>query len=161
MIIIGYPGIGKSTLAGRESGCIDLESSDFKQLFPDGKWVEPYCMMAEILARQGFTVFVSSHEAVRSCFHNRETPNVGMIYPSLDLRHEWIHKLLERANLSHLEKDTMAYKRAEACSLLDIRRMKAESNYWPTHEISSMYYDLLKIVDMLERKNRRGVKNGQ
>lgn len=158
MIIIGYPGIGKSTLAGRESGCIDLESSDFKELFPVGKWVEPYCITAEILARQGFTVFVSSHEAVRSCFRNRETPNVGMIYPSLDLRKEWIYKLFERANLSHLEKDTRAYKHAEVCYLLDIKRMKAESNYWLTHEISSIYYDLLKIVDMLERKNRRGEK---
>ena len=44
MIIIGYPGIGKSTLAVQHLGYIDLESSNFKV---DGikieGWQEIYC----------------------------------------------------------------------------------------------------------------------
>ena len=158
MIIIGYPGIGKSTLAGRESGCIDLESSDFKELFPVGKWVEPYCIMAENLSKQGFTVFVSSHEAVRSCFYMRETQNIGMIYPALRIRREWVYKLLDRAADTKLEKDIRAYKRAEACYLLDITRMRETTKHYPHCEIESLDYDLLKMVDTLERKNRRGEK---
>lgn len=158
MIIIGYPGIGKSTLAGRESGCIDLESSDFKELFPVGQWVAPYCTMAENLAKQGFTVFVSSHEAVRSCFYFRETKDLGFIYPSLKMRKEWIYKLLNRADDTKLEKDIRAYKRAEACYLLDIKRMREMAKHYPHCEIESLDYDLLKMVDTLERKNKRGEK---
>ena len=158
MIIVGYPGIGKSTLAGRESGCIDLESSDFKELFPVGQWVVPYCTMAENLAKQGFTVFVSSHEAVRSCFYMRETKDLGFIYPSLEMREEWIYKLLDRADDTKLEKDIRAYKRAEACYLLDIKRMREMAKHYPHCEIESLDYDLLKMVDTLERKNKGGEK---
>lgn len=160
MIIIGYPGIGKSTLAGRESGCIDLESSDFKEMFPVGGWVVPYCTMAENLARQGFTVFVSSHEAVTLCFIMRGTRNIGMIYPALKLRKDWLNKLLDRAHDTKLDKDVRAYKRAETCCLLDIERMRglALSKHYPHCEIESLDYDLLKMVDTLERKNKRGEK---
>lgn len=66
MIIIGYPGIGKSTLAGKDHKFIDLESSNFK--IEDERsedWYKVYCKVAEDLSRQGYIVFVSSHLAVR------------------------------------------------------------------------------------------------
>ena len=65
MIISGYQGIGKSSLAGKNN-CIDLESGNF---WVDGKraddWYKPYCQIANHLSQQGYTVFVSSHEVVR------------------------------------------------------------------------------------------------
>ena len=65
MIIVGYQGIGKSSLAG-VGNCIDLESSNFwingKR---DPEWYKPYCKIADHLSKQGYTVFTSSHEVVR------------------------------------------------------------------------------------------------
>ena len=72
MIIIGYQGIGKSTLAASELKYIDLESSNFwfydsetKQKVRHSNWYEMYCNVAENLSRQGYIVFVSSHQPVR------------------------------------------------------------------------------------------------
>ena len=65
LVIIGYQGIGKSSLAGWNK-CIDLESGNF---FVGNKraddWYIPYCQTALNIANQGYTVFVSSHKEVR------------------------------------------------------------------------------------------------
>lgn len=54
-IVVGYQGVGKSTLAYHNRSVIDLESSNF---FVDGKrdekWYIPYCNIARSLARQGY-----------------------------------------------------------------------------------------------------------
>ena len=66
MVIVGYQGIGKSTLAKNRNGFIDLESSNF---FVNGErspdWYIPYCEIALDLSKQGYDVFVSSHKVVR------------------------------------------------------------------------------------------------
>lgn len=71
MIIIGYQGIGKSTLSSICLKYIDLESSVF---WIDGKrhddWYIAYTQIAENLSRQGYVVFVSSHEVVRNALKN-------------------------------------------------------------------------------------------
>ena len=54
MIIIGYQGIGKSTLANNKNGYIDLESSSFWNngtRIPD--WHIYYCRIAEIFHHKG------------------------------------------------------------------------------------------------------------
>lgn len=111
MIIIGYQGIGKSTLAGKYK-CIDLESGNF---WVDGKrdenWYIPYCQIANHLSQQGFTVFVSSHEVVRKELEKSEE-KIYVICPSLDLKTDWIHKLRERWEESGLVKDYKAYMNA-------------------------------------------------
>ena len=70
LIICGYPGIGKSSIAGWNN-CIDLESSYFSRdekgfALCDTDWVTRYCKLAFDLARQGFTVLLSCHELVRN-----------------------------------------------------------------------------------------------
>ena len=59
MIISGYQGIGKSSLAGKNN-CIDLESGNF---WVDGKraddWYKQYCQIANHLTEQGYRVFFS------------------------------------------------------------------------------------------------------
>ena len=64
MIVIGYQGIGKSTISHASKGnFIDLESGNF---WVDGKrdpeWFKPYCQIALHLHKQGYVVFTSSHE---------------------------------------------------------------------------------------------------
>ena len=113
MIIIGYPGIGKSTLAVQHLGYIDLESSNFKV---DGMkiegWQKIYCNIAKHLSRQGFKVFVSSHIEVRKELRDCNE-EVVIIYPNLKLKDEWIDKLRKRYIETHSDKDYNALLDAE------------------------------------------------
>lgn len=112
MIVIGYQGIGKSSLAGRNNRFIDLESGNF---WVDGKraedWYKPYCQIAEHLSQQGYIVFTSSHEVVRKQLEN-SSEVVVVVYPSIELKDEWIDKLEERYAMSKLEKDYKALMNA-------------------------------------------------
>ena len=82
MIISGYQGIGKSTLAGKNN-CIDLESGNFwvgRKRSDD--WYKIYCNIAVHLSRQGYTVFVSSHEVVRKELEKYKKDNdIFLIFP--------------------------------------------------------------------------------
>ena len=116
MIIIGYQGIGKSTLAGKRLAFgltfIDLESGNF---WVDGKraedWYKPYCQIAEHLSAQGFDVFTSSHEVVRNQLINSKE-RVCVAFPSLELKDFWIEKLKARWEKTQLDKDYKAYMNA-------------------------------------------------
>ena len=105
MIVIGYQGIGKSTLANRKHGYIDLESGSF---WHNGKrindWYIYYCQIAEHLSRQGNVVFISSHEPVRK-FLLSSNERAICIYPSLLLADEWKQKLYRRYAETDLTKD--------------------------------------------------------
>lgn len=113
MIVIGYQGIGKSSLAGRNNKFIDLESGCF---WVDGKraddWYKPYCQIAEHLSKQGYIVFTSSHEVVRNQLAN-SNEIIIVVHPALKLKDEWIAKLRERYANSGLEKDFKALANAE------------------------------------------------
>lgn len=113
MIVIGYQGIGKSTLASRDICYIDLESGNF---WVDGKrdpeWYKPYCQIAEHLSQQGYIVLTSSHEVVRERLKN-STEEVFMVYPAAELKDEWISKLESRYAKSGLEKDYKALMNAK------------------------------------------------
>lgn len=115
MIIIGYPGIGKSTLAGRYKEYIDLESSNWNNLADNKKpinWWISYCKVAEDLSRQGYKVFVSCHEDVQNWF--RESNEYVMLcYPSLELRDEWISRLKYRYDRDPSQKNKNALDTAE------------------------------------------------
>jgi hypothetical protein len=141
MIVIGYQGIGKSTLAGRERRYIDLESGNF---WVDGKraedWYKPYCQIAEHLSQQGYTVFVSSHEVVRKQPENTgET--VVVVYPAINSRDYWVDKLHQRYMDSGLEKDWKALKNAEERFNENIRDLE-ESAFAYKLTIEKPDYDL-------------------
>lgn len=115
MIVIGYQGIGKSTLVKETSGIyIDLESSNF---FVDGKreneWYKPYCKIADDLSRQGYIVFTSSHKEVRDYFKEISKEVIITIVPDFSLKDKWIERLYARYEISKLEKDYKAFKNAE------------------------------------------------
>lgn len=113
MIVIGYQGIGKSSLAGRNNRFIDLESSNF---WVDGcrheDWYKPYCQIAEHLSQQGYIVFTSSHEVVRNQLKN-SSETVAIVYPSIELKDKWIDKLERRYAESELRKDYKALTNAK------------------------------------------------
>lgn len=151
MIIIGYPWIGKSTLAGRDHKYIDLESNNFKV---NGKrsegWYKVYCKVAEDLSKQGYIVFVSCHVAVREELKDSEEV-VAVAYPVGTLEKRWITKLRDRYEKTNTDKDRMAYERARDHFNEDIISLL---NY-PTHYqiwLTTMDYDLeSEIIHMINR----------
>ena len=115
-IIIGYPGIGKSTLAGIKNGYIDLESSMFS--CDDTKvdhWAQIYVNVAVDLCLQGYTVFVSSHALVINELKKRKKSfEVIVVCPSIKLEKDWIKKLESRYFVSKNNNEPSTYKNYRA-----------------------------------------------
>lgn len=147
MIIVGYQGIGKSTLAGTNN-CIDLESGNF---WVDGKraddWYKPYCQIANHLSEQGYIVFTSSHEVVRKELE-KSKEKVYLIFPSIELKDEWIDKLRNRYNTTGLEKDFKALANAEDRYEENIKEL--EKSNLMIYEIIGMDYNLSNIIKTLK-----------
>lgn len=140
MIIIGYPGVGKSYAAEQIPNVIDLESSIFKHLDKENAneftvylnsngtaaahWnAKLYVDLAVSLSNQGKIVCVSSHQAVIDELLERRMKYEGEIavcYPSLSMRDDWVDQLYSRAqgvqigldNDEEYQKNTRALKRA-------------------------------------------------
>lgn len=151
MIVIGYQGIGKSTLAGKNYKFIDLESGNF---WVDGKraddWYKPYCQIAEHLSQQGYTVFTSSHEVVRKQLENsKET--VVVVYPSIELKDSWIDRLELRYQCSGLDKDYKALMNAKDRFEENIKEL-SESNIMYKIALIDMKYDLEASLIHLENE---------
>ncbi len=158
LIIIGYPGIGKSSIVkdmnfilNSKINLIDFESSLFKvsdTRYPD--WPIVYVNLAISLAKQGYVVLISSHECVREeiAKRNRDGWNVVSIAPSVELKDEWLDKLLDRYKRTATEKDSMAYRAAKERYSEDVLDISAEKNM--SHIIlETMEYDLSAIVEYL------------
>lgn len=147
MIIIGYPGIGKSSYARFKGGrhTIDLESSCFVK---DDNWAVSYCNVAVDLAKQGFDVFVSSHDAVRkalmaSCYYR-----IFAVYPSLCIKKDWISRLEARYKRTGLEKDLRSLERARAYYEVDITALKNDAmKLRGFYEIRNYDYELGDAVE--------------
>ena len=164
MIVIGYQGIGKSTLARERlqehgmSEYIDLESSCF---WHDGKrpddWYIYYCQMAEYLSREGFCVFVSSHEVVREQLRNSKE-RVVIICPSLELKEDWLMKLEKRYTHDVSDKNYKAWMNAEDRYEENIKELLSDD--FDTFLIESLDYDLDGIIDHA-KTTRLGNNAGQ
>lgn len=144
MIVIGYQGIGKSTLAHQDKNFIDLESGCFwvNDERPDN-WYEYYCNVAEHLSAQGYIVFVSSHEVVRErLWHSGQ--EVVCCVPSLDLKTQWIQKLEDRYNMTKLNKDYKAWMNAADRYEENIREIAGRG--FKVLWIKGMRYDLRSLI---------------
>lgn len=157
MIVVGYQGIGKSTLAGRDNKFIDLESGNF---WVDGKraedWYKSYCKIAEHLSQQGYIVFTSSHEVVRKQLEFTNEP-VVIVYPSIDLKDEWINKLEKRYQESGLEKDYKALMNAKDRYTENIKELVDHVHRSHTYglALTKMDYDL--EASLIHLKNQNGL----
>lgn len=111
MIIIGYPCIGKTSTADISNGVIDLESSYFNNGNP--KWYESYVSVAQDLASQGYTVFVSSHSNVVQNLKMSGHSDIPVVVfcPALEFKEDWIERAKIRFENSKLSKDERSYKR--------------------------------------------------
>ena len=154
MIVVGYQGIGKSTLAGRDHKYIDLESGNF---WIDGEraedWYKPYCKIAEHLSAQGYIVFVSSHEVVRQYLVENSKELVVLVYPSIELKDVWIDKLEKRYIKSGLEKDYKALMNTKYSYVENIQELQ-ESCIEYKLEINKLSYDLESML--IHLKNQIG-----
>lgn len=146
MIIIGYQGIGKSSLAGKNN-CIDLESGNF---FVDGtrdeNWYKCYVSIAEHLSNQGYTVFVSSHKVVRDELRKSKC-RVASIFPALHLKELWLKKLRDRYESTKKDKDYKAYMNAKEMYDQNIHDLSLDP--FSTQIIRRMDYLLCDLVEDL------------
>jgi len=147
-VIVGYQGVGKSTLSSKSYEFIDLESSSF---FVDGvrsnDWYIPYCNIALALANQGYIVFVSSHKVVRDQLKKTAWNADVCVYtvsPDAELRDGWIDKLRERYISTKSEKDWKAYRNAEDRYYDNIEEIRDSS--FVNICIHSMDYDLESLI---------------
>ncbi len=166
MIITGYQGIGKSTLAKTNDKIIDLESSCFwkydlydfekkgEKTRPDD-WYVYYCQMAQYLSKQGYIVFVSCHPEVRKflSIHNQE--RFCAIFPSRSIKSDWLNRLRDRYEQSLSEKDLRALEHAEKFYDSDIARLWYECQYGEEYYhdvqiIDDINYDLVDLVERLK-----------
>ena len=145
LIIIGYPGIGKTSRAGKDN-CIDLEISCFGD--PEDTNARDflsYCDTAINLALQGYTVFISSHKQVRDYLHHIRAVGyklipIVIICPPIDLKYEWFDKLEKRYKKTGLEKDLRALRHVYEHYADDIIDMV--SDIFPVYQFNNMDYDL-------------------
>lgn len=99
MIIFGYPGIGKTSIARWDYRFIDLDPSDplIRWRWPRKKddWVTDYCNMALMLSKQGYYVLVSTHpNVIRRLASKNE--DYCFVYPDVSIQEEWTNRLKER-----------------------------------------------------------------
>ena len=149
MIVIGYQGIGKSTLAQIDDCVIDLESSNFKinGKRPDG-WEQMYCETAMDLSHQGHIVFTASHKCIRDYLKDHQGREVVVIVaPSLELKDRWLEKLRARFKETGLEKDRLALLNAEDCFDENIKDILSYSQDFLCYEITTMFYNLRYLFD--------------
>jgi hypothetical protein len=166
MIIIGYPGIGKSTLVEHykydavKGKLIDLESSMFHNddysRRTESNWEDTYCKVAVELDRQGYNVFMSAHEGVRKYLLRHITPDTFVVvcYPSLELKSEWLRRLRGRLQYGlhpdqeHKDKDARALMRAIDEYDHDIESL--HNSGYEERVITSMDYNLEELVSGLK-----------
>ena len=145
-VIVGYQGIGKSSVAEKDDRFIDLESSLFfisKNSRYDS-WYLPYARIARYLARKGFIVFVSSHKEVRDVLQNFDVKTY-VCYPSLNLEEEWLKRLQSRWVSSGLNKDFKAWKNTEEKFKENILSLK--SSPFEQIEITTLNYNLKDLIE--------------
>lgn len=158
LIICGYQGVGKSTLCTNgevvtghpEVRCIDLESGNF---WYDGKrpfdWFRYYANFAKHLAAQGYVVFTASHKVFREWMNEQ---GIGFItlFPSAELKDEWISKLEARYDKTGLVKDYKALMNSVEKYDENIRDLQSEPNHYIICEANYRMCDVVgEILDMM------------
>lgn len=156
MIIIGYQGIGKSTLARGGNGFIDLESSNFwVDNKRDSNWAKVYANIAVNLDVQGYNVFTSSHKEVREalkahpwvCEPNGKLPVLlAVCFPVLELKDEWIARLDQRYVSSRTDKNYKAWRNAFEMYDTNIKDLMSEELPVVQIPIKSMDYNLEQLL---------------
>jgi hypothetical protein len=154
IIIIGYPCIGKSTVASSHKGFIDLESSFFSKRIDDWAidYCNDYCKLAFKLAEDGNVVFVSSHsDVVKTLKELRVTYSlieIVIICPLEYLHDDWIDRAELRYEISKSDKDKRALYRIKTHYNADIHAL--EDSGFPVYHIDEKRKLSDFIVDVFD-----------
>lgn len=159
LIICGYPGVGKSSVAGWKN-CVDLESSNFSHddtgfLLDPNDWVPKYCTVAMDLAKQGFTVLCSTHGDVIHCFESmsaklpEQVGGIVIFYPRPWMKSRWIERLKDRCVSNPSKRNKRAYEHALRYFDNDLEFLGATS--LPCFRPKGMEYDFRRYI-LLTRK---------
>ena len=146
MIVCGYPGVGKSSIAGWNN-CIDLESSNFSQWQTDNvdyDWMAHYIHVATELANQGFTVLLSTHVDVIDLLHELENIPVVIFCPKFEMKDEWNKRLQERYDKHPSDKNARAWR--GAIQYWDVKINALMNSGFPVYQPDSMNYDLRDYI---------------
>lgn len=161
LIICGYPGVGKSSVAGWNN-CIDLESSWFShndkgdRIYPDEMWCEKYCELAIYLASQGFMVLLSTHQAVintlRDCqlMLKHYRVKVVIFAPRPGMKKEWTLRLFNRYMDSEEAKDLRAF--VGAIEYWDSKLATIAHSDFPVYSPDSIDYDFREYIFKIKEK---------
>lgn len=160
LIICGYPGVGKSSIAGWNN-CIDLESSCFSKRDDAGTkndWINDYCILAINLANQGFTVFTSTHSEVIQrlvLYKGFGSVRIVIFAPKPEMRDEWAERLLKRCLNDEPQNSQDNNKNYRALSRICMWHsdMKELMEYnLPIYSPKSIDYDLRDYVKLIRQK---------
>lgn len=145
MIIFGYPGVGKSTIAKDDYRFIDLDSSDplVRWRWQRKDWENDYCHMALLLSKQGYYVMVSTHPEVVKRIMAR-TKNVGIVFPDQQLKKPWIERLYKRYKERKNRSTHNAWLRAKEHFEEDLQEMAKLK--CPRIVITTMDYNLKRGI---------------
>ena len=141
MVIIGYPGVGKSTVSKGNYEFIDYDSSRYTK---EPGWEEKYVKDILNYSKMGYIVFVSSHKRVQELLRLSKEEEIIVVYPSLQLREFWIDKLEERYKKTEDAGDYRALKRCVSNYCEDILEMRALP--FKKIEITEKDYDLESLL---------------
>lgn len=145
MIICGYQGIGKSTIAG-QLYTVDLESSNF---YIDGErdenWYKVYANIARHLSEQGYIVFTASHKLFREYMVSQGIEFVT-VSPALGLKDEWVEKLNQRYLADRTEKNYRAYINAKIGYEDNVRDLQSEKNAYIINSMDYKMYDVIREI---------------
>lgn len=158
-VVVGYPGIGKTSLSEKNIHCLDLESSIFTNVWGySNLWQVVYGKTAVSLAQQGYVVFVSSHQSVYRYLNSIEMPNGVFLmgcHPSPALKDEWLDRLRVRAETTQNDKDIRAFEHAWEYFDQDIQDM--HSGMKNKLEIAKMDYSLLNLLQWMFSAYNTGI----
>ena len=150
-VVVGYQGVGKSTLAFHNNRVIDLESSNF---FVDSErpanWHIIYCNIARALCKQGYIVCILSHKEVRKELARHPASKQVIVYPTRALKDAWIAKLRYRYEETQSMKDFKALKNAEDCFDENIADLENQEGF-DKIGFATMDYNLADILELNRR----------
>lgn len=128
MIIIGYPGVGKSTYCREYLNAIDLESSLFDRMdfVNDKAWAKCYTEIAAALHSTGdYKVCISSHKIVQEKILDLvDQDDILVIAPDVTVERDWTERLFARWVREKDDKNARAYLKSIENFSKDIGRLK-------------------------------------
>lgn len=148
MIICGFAGIGKSTLAFDSDfnylnnlHIIDLESTPF-----NNNW-DVYTDVAKHFSDNGYIVLVSCHKELRETFKNKNI-SYHIVLPHKRLKEEYLKRYKERGNTQEFI-DNMDEKWDEYCKTYDYEHaIRFDTKDW------YLGYIIKDIVNMDYKKTK-------